>query len=44
MDIEFTVIRIVLYAFPVKLDFMETHDSVDSMTEAYAQQAVIIAR
>jgi hypothetical protein len=29
---------------PVKLEMMETHDSVGSMTEAYAQQAVIIAR
>jgi len=29
---------------PVKLDGMETHDSVGSMTEAYAQKAVIIAR
>ena len=29
---------------PVKLEMMETHDSVGSMTEAYAQQAVIIAQ
>jgi hypothetical protein len=29
---------------PVKLEMMETHDSVGSMTEAYAQQAVTIAR
>jgi hypothetical protein len=28
----------------VRLDVMETHDSVESMTQAYAQKAVIIAR
>jgi len=28
----------------VRLDVTETHDSVDSMTQAYAQKAVIIAR
>src|SRR3954452_9734247 len=29
---------------PVRLDAMETHDSVDSMIDTYAQKAVIIAR
>ncbi|HEY4679562.1 MAG TPA: hypothetical protein VIJ01_20540, partial [Candidatus Angelobacter sp.] len=29
---------------PVRLDAMETHDSVDRMIDTYAQKAVIIAR